>query len=65
MKEDKFYSEEEKDYYVAKAVRENNEILFNLIKEDIEHLITRRLIAFSERMESTSKQQESIDCCKG
>ena len=46
--QDKIYNEEEKNFHVAQGVWENNNILFKMIKEDIDHLITQRLLSFLE-----------------
>lgn len=46
--EDKKYTEEEKDFYVKQGIWENNNIIFNMIKDDIDHLITQRILKFLE-----------------
>lgn len=42
----KKYTEEEKDFYVKQGIWQNNNILFNMIKDDIDHLITQRILNF-------------------
>jgi hypothetical protein len=42
----KLYTEEEKNFRVAQGIWENNNIIFNMIKDDIDHLITQRFSAF-------------------
>ncbi len=39
------YDEVEKDHAVAQGISKNNNILFNMIKEDIDCLITQRLLS--------------------
>lgn len=46
--QNKVYSEEEKDFFVKQGIWENNNILFNMIKDDIDHLITQRILNFLE-----------------
>lgn len=47
--EDKKYTEEEKDFYVKQGIWQNNNIIFNMIKDDIDFLITQRILKFLER----------------
>ena len=42
----KLYTEEEKELYVAQGVWQNNNIVFNMIKDDVDTLITARFLAF-------------------
>lgn len=41
----KIYDEEEKDFRVAQGIWKNNNIIFQMIKEDIDGLITSRLLS--------------------
>jgi capsule polysaccharide modification protein KpsS len=66
---DKIYNEEEKNFHVMQGIWENNNILFKMIKEDIDHLITQRLLSFLEAHPAIaamcSKKEfidNSVDC---
>jgi hypothetical protein len=63
MKE-KIYNEEEKNFHVMQGIWENNNILFKMIKEDIDHLITQRLLSFLEvhpAIDAMCSKEEFID----
>jgi hypothetical protein len=55
---DKIYSETEKNYFVEKAIYENNMLIFEMLKEHINALITQRLIAFHESLQQTPEHQQ-------
>lgn len=46
--EDKKYTEEEKNFHVKQGIWQNNNIIFNMIKDDIDFLITQRILKFLE-----------------
>ena len=62
--EDKIYSELEKEFYVKQGIWENNNILFNMVKEHIDHLITQRILKFVEghpQIDALCSKKEFID----
>lgn len=44
--EEKLYTEEEKNFHVAQGVWQNNNLIFKMIENDINHLITNRILQF-------------------
>ncbi len=67
--QDKIYNEEEKNFHVMQGIWKNNNILFKMIEEDIDHLITQRLLNFLEAHPAInamcSKEEfidNSVDC---
>lgn len=68
--QNKVYSEEEKDFFVKQGIWENNNILFKMIKDDIDHLITQRILNFLEEhpqinaLCSKGKNTIAADCKK-
>lgn len=49
------YDEEEKNHHVAVALSQNNAVLFEVIKDHIDSLITQRLIDFRKGIPSISE----------
>ena len=45
---EKKYTEDEKDFRVAQGVWKNNHVIFKMIENDIDHLITKRILKFLE-----------------
>ncbi len=45
---EKKYTEDEKDFHVAQGVWKNNHVIFKMIEDDIDHLITKRISKFLE-----------------
>lgn len=40
------YNEEEKNFHVKQGIYKNNSLIFAMIEDQIDHLITKRLMAF-------------------
>ncbi len=54
------YDETEKDARVAQAVAENNNILFQMIEDHIDGLITRRLLDFCDAHPAITRESKSV-----
>jgi hypothetical protein len=46
--EEKLYTEEEKNFHVAQGIWQNNNLIFKMIENDINHLITSSILKFLE-----------------
>ena len=62
--QEKIYSEAEKDFHVAQGVWENNNIIFQMIKDDIDDLITQRLLSLIEGYPNvfTQSKEATVHC---
>ena len=59
------YDEEEKDFHVAQGIWKNNHVIFKMIEDDIDSLITRRLLSLMNGYPKVfQKQKETIVHCK-
>ena len=51
--EDRMYNEEEKEFHVAQGIWENNNMIFNMVKDHVDHLISKRLTELCQAYPAT------------